>query len=202
MQVTEKKTPPKLPRIRDLDFSPTVNPLMEPREIALKKRHVRTGLKTDLRDDKTGEITHAAVLHEVQEKDDAEFVKVYAAGAAAMFELGRTAHRVFMALLEAYQAEPMQNGYADSIYLVWFDGGLSGKRIGMSEATFNRGLRELLAKGFLSPKLPNVYWVNPSLFFKGNRVLFLKEYVRRKSSDDQAKREALEARGQMRIDEA
>lgn len=43
-----------------------------------------------------------------------------------------------------------------------------------------RGLRELLDKSFLYPKDSASFWVNPSLFFKGDRVLFIKEYRRRK----------------------
>ena len=78
----------------------------------------------------------------------------------------RTVARVFQLVLERYEQEPMTGGYADSLYLVWFDGGLSGRSIGMSEATFNRGLRELVDKGFLYPRLPGVYWTNPNLFFQ------------------------------------
>jgi len=52
----------------------------------------------------------------------------------------------------------------------------------MSESTFNRGLRELVDKGFVYPRSPSVYWVNPSMFFKGDRVLFIKEYRRRKTA--------------------
>jgi hypothetical protein len=52
----------------------------------------------------------------------------------------------------------------------------------MSEKTFQRGLKELLAKLFLAPKGPSAYWVNPALFFKGDRVLFVREYVRRKNA--------------------
>jgi hypothetical protein len=33
-------------------------------------------------------------------------------------------------------------------------------------------------KGFLSPKLRDQFWVNPSLFFKGDRVAFITEYKR------------------------
>jgi len=36
-----------------------------------------------------------------------------------------------------------------------------------------------LAKGFLAPRSPNLFWVNPSLFFKGDRVMFIKEYRRK-----------------------
>ena len=66
----------------------------------------------------------------------------------------------------------------DSVYLAWFDGGLSGQKINMTDRTFQTGLKELLAKGFLSPRSPNLFWVNPALFFKGNRVAFVKEYRR------------------------
>lgn len=189
----------KGPNLRRLDFSPDVNPLIEPRQIELKRRRVQTGFKRDLIDAQTGEITHAATIHTVEEKDDAEFVKVFAAGVKAIYDLSRTAARVFQVVLEIYQNEPMSGGFADSIYLAWFDGGLSGKDVGMSDDTFSRGLKELLAKGFLAPKAPNLFWVNPTLFFKGDRVMFLREYRRKRSSADQAKREQLEADGQGRL---
>lgn len=185
--------------LNKLDFNPSTNPLMETTSIVLKRRHVRTGVKQDLADASTGVVTHAAVIHEVVEKDDAEFVKVFAAGVKASYDLTRTAARVFQVVLDAYQNEPMSGGFADSIYLAWFDGGLSGRDVGCSEDTFNRGLRELLDKAFLAPRSPNVYWVNPSLFFKGDRVAFVKEYVRRRSDKDRTKRQELEENVQQRL---
>lgn len=172
------------PSLRDLPYSPDKNPLLEGNHIVVKRRYVSTGLKRDLMDPHTGEITGAAVVREVVEKDDAEFVKVFAEGVKAAFGLSKTASRVFTLVLEQYQSEPMVGGYADSVYLAWFGDGLSGRDVGMSDKTFQTGLRELLAKGFLAPRTPNVFWVNSSLFFKGDRVLFVKEYVRRRSAAD------------------
>ena len=140
------------------------------------------------------------MIHTIEQKDDAEFVKVFAAGISATYDLSKTAQRVFRAVLDEYERTPMQGGFADTLYLAWFSGGLSGRDVDMSEATFNRGLRELLGKGFLAARGPNAFWVNPSLFFKGDRVLFLKEYRRRVSSEDQRRREELEKRGQQRIE--
>ena len=60
--------------------------------------------------------------------------------------------------------------------LVWFDDGLNGNTLDMSDRTFHNGLKELIEKGFLKPKLPNQFWVNPALFFKGDRVAFMREY--------------------------
>jgi Firmicute plasmid replication protein (RepL). len=91
----------------------------------------------------------------------------------------------------------MRGGYADSVELFWFDGGLSGRDIGMSEKTFQRGLKELLAKGFIAAKTASSFWVNPALFFKGDRVMFIKEYRRRTTS---AEASTLEQQGQLSID--
>ena len=186
--------------LNKLDYSPLINPLLEPRQIILKRRYVRSGLRTDLRDDATGEVTHASFVHEVVEKDDAEFVKVFAVGVAASYELSKTAQRVFQVVLDQYQRTPMSGGYADAVNLFWFGAGIEGRDVGMREDTFKKGLRELLDKSFLHPKDPVSFWVNPAMFFKGDRVMFIKEYVRRRSNVDRAKREELERRGQIHLE--
>jgi len=187
--------------LRSLDFSPQINPLMEPKTIEVKRRYVRSARSKDLVDPLTGEITAVTTVHIVEDRDDAEFVKVFSDGVKAAFNLSRTAHRVFQAVLDEYQNTPMTKGYADSIYLHFFDGGLSGRSITppMSDKTFQRGLKELLDKDFLAPKSPNLYWVNPALFFKGDRVAFIKEYRRRKESKDETERSSLEENGQQRL---
>lgn len=187
------------PNLRELSFSPDVNPLMEPREITVKRRRVKTGSNRDLMDPVTGEVQGVAAIYTVEDKDDAEFVKIFADGVKASFGLSRTAHRVFQAILDVYQRTAMKGGYAESVYLAWFDGGLEGRDIGMTDRTFQTGLKELLAKNFLAPKSPNVFWVNPALFFKGDRVMFVKEYVRRRNSEP--RKEALqdETQGKLEI---
>lgn len=196
MQVKEKKA---LPKLRSMSYSPDVNPLMEPSQVQVKKRWVKSGKTEQLVNLTTGEISGVTAHHQVEERDDAEFVKVFAAGVKAIYDLTKTASRVFQVVLDQYQREPMRNGFADSLYLAWFDGGLDGQSVGMSESTFNRGLRELVDKGFVYPRSPSVFWVNPSMFFKGDRVLFIKEYRRKAASADQAGRDELEAKGQLRL---
>ena len=198
---TNVSNPRSGPNLRELTFSPDRNPLLEPGQVVVKRRFVSTGLRRDLTDPSTGEIAGASVIREIIEKDDADFVKVFAEGVKASFGLSKTASRVFTLVLEQYQQEPMHGGYADSVYLAWFGEGLSGRDVGMSDRTFQTGLRELLAKGFLAPKMPNVFWVNSALFFKGNRVLFIKEYVRRKATADTEAREKVETNGQLRLDQ-
>jgi len=186
--------------LRKLDFSPDVNPLVKPVEVKTRRKLVKAGMPERMMNIETGEITGVATVHTIEETDDIQFVKVFAAGVAASFDLTKTAQRVFNVVLGQYQNTPLTGGFADSIYLSWFNDGIDGRAVGMSEKTFQRGLKELLQKGFLAPRSPEVFWVNPGLFFKGDRVRFIKEYVRRQSSANQAQREALEAHGQLRIE--
>lgn len=195
--LTVKKS---LKKIKAELMNPIHNPLVEPQEIRTKRRLVKSGRSEDLVNTSTGEIIGVAAIHQVEERDDAEFVKVFAAGVAASYDLSKTAQRVFQVVLDQYQRTPMTGGFADTVELFWFGDGIEGRDVGLSESTWHRGMRELLDKRFISPKTPSSFWVNPALFFKGDRVMFIKEYRRRKTSVDQAARDELEARGQLRID--
>jgi len=133
--------------------------------------------------DKHGEYQNAIILEE-QELDEIHFVKVFTAGIRAAFSLTLTGSKVFQAMLEVYQKEPMSGGFADSIYLHFFDGGLSGIKVDLGERTFRRGLVELLEKGFIYPRGESLYWVNPNLFFRGNRATFIKTYRKKLSTEE------------------
>ncbi|EET9943581.1 TPA: hypothetical protein ACIX5Y_005264 [Escherichia coli] len=170
--------------LRTLNYSPEINPLMDNSAVPVKRKRVRSGLLgKPLLDPETMTLQATAVIHQIEDKDTDEFVKVFSAGISAAYDLSRTGQRVFQAILQEYEQMPMSRGFADSIYLAWFDGGLSGRDIGMSEYTFKRGIRELLDKGFIAPQVPNIFWVNPALFFKGDRVMLIREYRRKSKSN-------------------
>ncbi len=156
------------------------NPLVEGVVITGKDKRIAAGMRSELIDPMTGEVQAVSSIHRVKTIDDAEFVKVFADGVKAMFGLSKTGARVFQAILNEYQNTKMSGGFADTLYLPWFNNGLNGKDVGMSVRTYNRGLKELLDNKFLAPRSPDAYWVNPALFFKGDRIAFIKEY-RRKS---------------------
>jgi hypothetical protein len=179
---------PKQLTLKDLRhaYSPTVNPLIEPQQITTKRRYVRSGRADELMNTATGEITAVATIYQVEERDDAEFVKVFAAGVSASYELTKTAQRVFQVVLDQYQRTPMNRGYADYVNLFWFGDGIEGRDVGMSERTFMRGLKELIEKKFIASKDGTGFWTNPALFFKGDRVMFVKEYRRRRMAEHAA----------------
>lgn len=168
--------------LRTISPSPLVNPLIQPQQITTKRRYVRSGKSEELINSSTGEIVGVAAIHQVEERDDADFVKIFAAGVAASYELSKTAQRVFQVVLGQYERTPMSRGFADYVNLYWFDNGIDGHAVMMTERTFQRGLRELLDKRFLYPKDGVSFWTNPALFFKGDRVIFIKEYHRRVKS--------------------
>lgn len=163
--------------LRKLEYSPSENPFVEGAEIVTRHKTVRTRTTPrQLMDPDTGEVVGQSIIHVIEEKDEQHFVKVFADGVKAAFDLTRTGARVFQAVLMEYQKAKMTGGFSDTIRLVWFDDGLNGHSIGMSDRTFHNGLKELISKGFLKPRMPGEFWVNPALFFKGDRVAFLREY--------------------------
>jgi hypothetical protein len=202
MQVKTVKTVKKtLPKIRSLPYSPTVNPLVEPETVKVKKKWVRAGSVRNLTNEE-GEVEAVTAIHQIEEVDNAQFVKIFAAGARAMFDLSMSATRVFQVVVAMYEKEPMHGGYSECVYLSWVAGGPGGVPLpGMSESVWNRGMRELVDRRFLSARLPGVFWVNPALMCKGDRVMLVKEYRRKKQSVDEMQREALETYGQLRIGE-
>ncbi len=169
--------------LKKLTYNPNHNPLLDASTLETKRRYVRTGSGKDLVDPMTGEVVSVATIHTIEEKDDAQFVKIFAAGVAASYDLTKTGMRVFQAVLHEYERAPMSAGFAEFVELAWFDNGLCGRSLDMSEKTFQRGLKELLAFRFLAARTPNTFWVNSALFFKGDRVRFVREYRRRRQDN-------------------
>ena len=46
----------------------------------------------------------------------------------------------------------------------------------ISKASYYNAMRELIQKGSSQRAPTNLYWINPALFFNGDRVRFVKEY--------------------------
>lgn len=110
-----------------------------------------------------------ATIHTVEERDDAEFVKVFAAGVQAMYGLTKTGMRVFQAILDEYQNTSMAGGFADSVYLHWFGNGLNGRVLDMGDVRFTPASRSRCSIAFWPPARQTCTGVNSALFFKGDR---------------------------------
>ncbi len=86
--------------LRKLEYSPTENPFMDGSEIQTRHKTVRTrSAPKDLMDPDTGEVVGSSIIHVIEEKDEEHFVKVFAEGVKAAFDLSKTGARVFQAVL-------------------------------------------------------------------------------------------------------
>ena len=53
----------------------------------------------------------------------------------------------------------------------------------LSQATFTRGIRELIDKGFVAPTDAVAwYWLNPDYMWNGDRLAFVREYRKKNSA--------------------
>lgn len=124
----------------------------------------------------TGEIVApAAGFWQAQEVDAAKFVKLYVNGVRAFTELTNAGTKVF----ELLYLEVQKNIGKDRVYLSFSALDESAK---LSQATFTRGMKELVEKKFVAPTEAIAwYWLNPDFLWNGDRLAFVKEY-RKKSS--------------------
>lgn len=177
-----------------------VNPWAQDLAHTIKKGSRVTGFaaaKHSLIDTGTGEVLGDMAVVGVQKVvDKEEFIKFFGAGIVEVFELTKPAKDLFKAILNLYLEVKNQ---PDQIYINYeaITDEYDYKR---SRPTFNNGLNELCVKGFLAPieKREHLFWVNPHLFYKGDRIRIVREYVR---SGTEAHKQLLEEQSKLKIKE-
>jgi hypothetical protein len=159
------------------------NPLLASREIKLKERTVKSGSSKDLIDTSTGEVCAINAIYQRKLVDSERFAKLYVEGVSKTFELGAAARKVFSTVLKVCGKD------TDRIYLNYMVV-QDNQDEEMSERTFQRGMAELIKKEFIAASThPSMFWINVHLFFNGDRVRFVTEYVRTGSGKGQPARD-------------
>lgn len=152
------------------------NPFWNPYSVEIGKKRV-TIAGGFITQPETGETHHHAGIHKVEFVDEDRFVKLFTQNLRVFFDLSAASQKVLQCVLHSLQESPNRDG----IFLPWFAVEDFSKTHDMkiSRATFHRALREMLEKGFLAEsEHQNFYWINPHLFFNGNRMTFITEYVK------------------------
>ena len=133
-------------------------------------------------DNSTGEILGqgGAITYEWEEVDDTRFVKLFLAGVKQAAGLTKSGLTLFEIVYKQLQETPG----ADEVKLNYY--AVSEEVKGLTERTYQRGLKELLDKEFLfrSPS-DGVFFVNIRYMFNGDRLAFVKGYKRKGSDDTQ-----------------
>lgn len=156
------------------------NPWAQELAHTIKKGKRMTGFATSrhaLVDTASGEMAGDMAVVGVQKVvDKEEFVKFFGAGIEEVFDLSTPAKNLFRCIIRAYLDAKNQ---PDQIYIN-YDVIKEDFGYEKSRPTFNNGLNELCVKGFLAPveKRDGLFWINPHLFYKGDRIRIVREYVR------------------------
>lgn len=147
------------------------NPFMV--EVTTKTRRV-TNKRGDMMlvNNQTGEIqSNIAGFWEAEEVDSTKFVKLFVQGVKALKELTGAGTKVFEVLYLRVQ----ENIGKDQIFMAFSS--VDQALTPMSNPTYDRGMRELIEKGFIAATpSQGMFWLNPSFVWNGDRLAFVKEY--------------------------
>jgi hypothetical protein len=126
-----------------------------------------------------GEATGYGAFMQYIEVDEDKFAKVYLSQFAAFWELSKPAIRVFGYLLSV-----LKPGQDRLIFRM--DKALAYTNYGHRN-NIATGISNLLECGIIArTPYDNEYFINPLVFFNGNRVTFAKTYIRKKKEADRS----------------
>jgi len=173
-QVPEKKAEvKKVPGLRGMKRHGK-NPFLDDFVIETRGKLVKLRPSGHFIDEKTGEVTSHADVYTRHFVDKEQHIKIFTKGIAARLDLSRTAVKAFSLVLKATQRQAIGG---DMIFLHFMDA-VEDPDQPMSKPSFYKGLAELIDRQFLAPATAqNAYYINPSLFFNGDRFRFIDEYV-------------------------
>lgn len=128
-------------------------------------------------DMETAEMTPASLQVVKQIRSDKEsFVKLYTTHLKAFFELSTTAYKVLQYVLNTIQTESINE---DKVYLSLLraEKFFTEQGAKISKATYYKAMKELVEKLFIAETTDvNVYFINPKLFFNGDRIEFITKF--------------------------
>lgn len=135
-----------------------------------------------------------AQIRRITTVDSDPFVKLFTAELNRFFDLTPGALRIVTILIK--DIGNIRLGDGDQVYITEKSIAETMEANGIpapSTATYYRAMEELISKGFVAPSTnAPLYFINPAIFFNGDRVRFVTE-IRRKKLTAQEK---LEAAGQ------
>jgi hypothetical protein len=156
------------------------NPFVKETMITTRRKTVKntSGERMMIVSQDTGEVKPAG-FWTTKEVDDEQFVKLFINGVKAFAELTSAGVKVFEILYQEMQNNPNK----DKVYLSYVALIEEGKAV-ISQATFTRGIKELIEKDFIAASVGvGFYYVNPSFVWNGDRLVIAQEYKRKKKND-------------------
>jgi hypothetical protein len=119
----------------------------------------------------TGEITQLGGFVSYKEVSAEKFVQLYIKGVQALAELTPAGVKVFQILYIE-----VQSGIGkDHIYMAYSSIDQTINKMGLT--TYNRGMKELIDKGFIAPTpTQGKFWLNANYIYNGDRMRIIQEF--------------------------
>lgn len=162
------------------------NPFINASSIATRKKRVTVKGGKAVVDLETGEMEDVAEIVMVRSVDTEQFVKLFTQNLRVFFDLTSPTMKLLQVLLAQVQRTPNSDRVMLSMPIM-LDYFTESSQPALSKASFHRAVKELLIKQFIAATaLPGLFFINPNLFFNGDRVRFVNELKRKRGDADQA----------------
>jgi hypothetical protein len=173
---------PAVPKNFDPKHPYETNPFMHGFAVPVRRKNVSAGEADEvIVNTTTGEIDSSPMISRRVLVDSERFVKVYTAQLGVFFSLPSRA----MQLAEVLLREMSRFAGTDMVYLNQAAAERHFKslnRKAMSKQTYHRALSDLLGAGLIAySDRPGLFFLNPHVFFNGDRIKFVTEYKRNSS---------------------
>lgn len=150
------------------------SPFMPQMDTKVRRVTNRTGDMMLVSKDSGEVVNDVAGFWQSQEVDSTQFVKLFVQGVKALTELTNAGTKVFEILYLRVQESPNR----DLVNMAFWT--IDQQVVSLSERTYRRGMGELIEKGFIAATpTAGLYWLNPTYMWNGDRLAFVKSYVKK-----------------------
>lgn len=163
------------------------NPFMTEHTVSTRRKRITVGGRgRAIIDTETGEVEDTAEIVMVRDVDSEQFVKLFTQNIRVFFDLTPGTMKLVQVLLSQVQKHPNTDRVMLSIAIAQ-DYFAETQGPTLSKASFHRAVKEMLEKQFIAETmLSGLFFINPNLFFNGDRIRFVNEIKRRKANEEHA----------------
>jgi len=189
------------PRVKTIKIKPKIigksrrgnpiydqNPFLTDFEVVIRKKMVTVGRGEELFNE-NDRYLGPGIIAKFIETDKEHFTKIYAQKMRNYFELSRAGYHLLMFI---FNMLPEKSLGQDRIIFDYKTADRISKEMrgkGIGTATYSRAINELIQHRFLAEVgPPGVFYINPNLFFAGDRMAFAEVYCSGQEFDKIKKR--------------
>lgn len=168
-----------------------INPFVfeNPLNIQTKKKKLTVSKGTELieKDSEGKENTFTSTISQIQEVDKEEFIKLFTGQIKLYFDLSQAGFKLYFILLGIYQKKIGSDELYFNLEIAQEESQKYNYNI--SKTVYYRALNELLDKNIIAKSSRKyIYYINPAIFFNGDRAKFVKEIKLKKQNEETEKR--------------